>query len=259
MFNNINQIYCNHIPRTGGTYLLKNILLSNDLHERKRLSVLEQYTLEKKFMTLKKQDFLKANLIAGHYGIAPQIINSKIISTTILRNPLMQTISLFCKLFETYKDTEQFKDIFNINSNEIIKVFDYWVNTKDYKNYQSKNLIDFFINSNVKDNKIIPSIDIDSLDKINSQEMNIDNLKILLKKYQLIGTTENIEKHLDAMFNLINDTFSLNLINYRINYKVNSSELSSYIYNNINKYHKNLIIDNTELDFEAWEYAKTLT
>ena len=95
-------------------------------------------------------------------------------------------------------------------------------------------------------------------DDINHKEINFNNVKESLDSMILVGTLENLNTFKDSLFEIVNKNFECNLTDINPEKEENVSDLSKYLYGKLNKSQINQIEKLNFIDFEAWEYAKSL-
>lgn len=262
-----NSIYFNHIPKTGGTYFIESLIKAGvenfniNIYNTKSDKNTGNFTVEK---------INKSNFIYGHFGIGPNIINNKIKTMTLVRNPVDRIISLFAGFYRMNLDdlkidnlTEEVYPYIHFKThkdkNDPVKMFDFWLNNPIYLN-EIKNDQCFFLTQPHYPGEFDPQ----TLEKLPSnvfnsiQESTFDNAKKMIDSMIIVGRQEDLSKFIEQAFLLINKELNLNLINPKIPYKINENPLTKHIKKSATKQQIDKIINLNDIDFQIWEYISNL-
>jgi hypothetical protein len=199
---------------------------------------------------------LNSDFIHGHFGIEPLLINPDIRSFTTLRNPVTRVISHFAMLY------------FPIRQKDSLRVFDEWL-FDDSKNYALKNNLQARFLTNVSlDNIKMNGKDIkeseDPLEMkffwgtgfgIDTKEPKYIDAKNMLDSMILVGKMEDMDTFMNNLYKLLNDEFNTNLIYSKHpnkGSKKQTSQLSTYIKDNITKDQTKKILSMNNIDIELW-------
>ena len=260
------SLYFNHVPKTGGTYIMSSLIKAG------LLDYVNFFDLASKD-NVDIEDVKDKNFIAGHYGTYINSLKPNVKSFTILRNPIKRTISLYSTMYELYlKNPEDKKSLYEFESqyrsflthkhnDDPYKLLDYWLNDPGFAEEVSNNQSSYLVNSKIflmyyGDTKKTTKFKLS--DDINHKEINFNNVKESLDSMILIGTLENLNTFKDSLFEIVNKNFECNLTDINPEKEENVSDLSKYLYGKLNKSQINQIEELNSIDFEAWEYAKSL-
>jgi hypothetical protein len=247
------SFYHFHIPKTGGSYIENNLILSGiENIGIKKYSIDYRYLFDKPNPDM----VLNSDFIHGHFGIEPLLINPDIKSFTTLRNPVTRVVSHFAMLY------------FPIRQKDSLRVFDEWL-FDDSKNYTLKNNLQarFLTNKSLDDIKMDGREIKESEDPlemkffwgtgfgIDIKEPTYNDAKNTLDSMVLVGKMEEMDIFMGNLYKLINDRFNINLIYSKHpnkGDKKQTSQLSKYIQNNItdNQIQKILILN--DIDIRLW-------
>lgn len=252
------KIYHNHIPRTGGGYVLKSLSQSYAFDHIKK------YWRDDAYFDLPNLDkILDADFTSGHFGIEPNLLYPEFETVTILRNPIKRTISHFVAMRRFY-ETE---DIFDERVRQDIKLlFDHWLNS-EYDILSKSNFQARYLTNTLSKNRSKVEVPDDysyQNDKpilillkeawgIDNKEPSIHDAKKYLNECVLTGKTENIKIFTDLLFDLINNRFNIDIINPNIEEKINPRLDSVYIYESLSKQNIDLLTKLNEIDMELWQ------
>lgn len=247
------SFYHFHIPKTGGSYIENNLILSGIENTNiKKYSIDYRYLFDKPNLDM----VLNSDFIHGHFGIEPLLINPDIKSFTTLRNPVSRVISHFAMLY------------FPIRQKDSLRVFDEWL-LDDSKNYILKNNLQarFLTNKSLDDIKMDGREIKESEDPlemkffwgtgfgIDTKEPTYDNAKNILDSMVLVGKMEEMDVFMDNLYKLINDKFNTNLIYSKHpnkGDKKQTSQLSKYIQDNITDSQIQKILNLNDIDIRLW-------
>jgi hypothetical protein len=247
----MNQIYFNHVPRTGGRFLIKYIKDSKDakvyfVNNNKNINI---------------KEYNNCNIIYGHLGIEPNILFKDVLTITILRDPIKRFISHYTYFINQYTKTNPNKSlIYNFNEWLFNDSLDYFI--KD--NLMTK----FFTNtrSNVSDNGVSLALSFqknligknrysfkgleDKKTDVNSAKKYLDNCKLIILNEKILDQ-ENMIKD----FFQTNNIYLNNINNIKNHFVFNNS---NEIYKNLNNLQLEKIQELTKLDLDVYNYAKEI-
>lgn len=256
------KVYHNHIPRTGGVSILNHLTMAD------AFSYFKHYWRDDAYFDIAHENKIyEADFVSGHFGIGPNIIYPEIKTVTTIRNPINRIVSHFIAIKRFYEKENIFPE--NVK-NDIVKLFDYWVNSEydmlTKSNFQARyltnSLSENYFNKNGRV-EIPPNYDYENEkpilvllkdawgidDKEPTYEMAMDYLSRCI----LVGKTENIADFIDSLFNILNNNFNINLINPKINKKMNGYKQSEILIEKISQQNIDILIKLNEIDMNLWE------
>ena len=244
------SIYFNHIPRTGGTTLSR--MLQNSGIGRCGLNV---FTTEKDFNS---ESVYKSDLIMGHYGIAPSILNPDIDTITFLRNPVEQVVSMFSKLnYESQKQNNNTKifDVFRSSKfkNDPANLFREWLYDERATEYTNNGQIYNLINTRY------PYLyDPKTGEKLNRETqicVTKENAKEKIESLLFIGSTENIYEGYSRVLDIVNSRFGVSLQRLQRAGVYNGISETKKVLDTLSKSEIDYILEKNSIDNYYWEQA----
>jgi hypothetical protein len=261
---NIKQIYFNHIPRTGGTYVNFSLRLAGIKNIKYNDVVIKTLTTEEdyndKITNIVPNDIINSNFITGHLSILPNVLVDNLKTVTIFRDPVKRIVSDFAMTYHLINNIKTISnDLFPKQENNNIKqMFFNWCNLNINQNVQSNNLINPVFYAIYENDKRKTICDTKLWEQINNKEVNFLNIKNAIDDLKVVGINEKIDIFINDFFNLINKEFNSNIKNPYLQDRVNSTKMSSILYNELTDKEIDSIINLNSVDFQAWEYAKSL-
>lgn len=242
MLNNLNKFYINHIPKTGGRFIID---IASKSYNKKiyQLHPKEKINIDK---------YNASDIITGHLGIEPNKIFNNINTIVCLRDPIKRLVSHYCEFTNLKKDNtiEDFKKwIFDDSFDIDIK-----------SNYQSK----FF--TNTRDLLMLE----ESPDVMGSEAKEFvrsgwgliqDNPDYdIAKKYLDQSSLVLITEKLSQNIKLVSSTLGIPVDHHPdlfILHKHNNKD-SNILFNSLNNKEIEKIKNMNDIDFEIYEYAKSI-
>jgi len=211
-----------------------------------------------------KKEFNHTNLsnsdiIMGHYGIAPSIINPSIDTITFLRNPVDQIVSMFSKLYKESQSQEANSIDFNLIrlskfKDDPVNLFREWLYDEKSKRYTNNGQISNLINTRYPylydiDTKEVSDMETDI-------EVTESNAKEKIESLLFIGATENLYEGYIKVIDIINDRFNINLLKSNKIGKHNSIGTTNDILSTLNKEEIDYILAKNSIDNYYWGLSK---
>ena len=250
------KIFFKHIPRTAGISFIESLqeIYKDDFYHVNYESIID--------IPLNK------SCIAGRINNIDNRHN-----ITIIRNPVDRAISQFFHEISVFKKYDKKYNIKNLN-----ECFIYWISNNNirFSNFQSRiltkqinlDIVNFFIKDfiNKKIDKSFLFFNLlknnYGLDDSKKIEINYDNI---LKKYSVIGTTDNYEKFLKNTTKLINNNYhEIKFLNKNYDYfeshktgKITILDIKN-IKNSLSDEIINHIIDENNFDIDLYNKVRTL-
>ena len=248
------KLYYNHIPKTGGMYVIYNL---ENSFSKIDLDYKKYYIPDLQATNI--EDMSSSDLIQGHFGIEPHFYIPDLTTVVTIRNPITRLISNYSMSYTA------------VNS-DTMKNFDEWLFNDD-KAYLVKNNMQsrFLINS--RSDKMIeecgpmgPHTSTEDHIKywesgfgIGSIKPDYDTSISYLNSCELVMTTENLVNDINKFFNIINKKWGISLVNEDLRDPVRrSTNASKAIQNNLTERQKDKIISLNEMDMAIWEYSKKI-
>jgi hypothetical protein len=250
------SIYFNHIPRTGGTTLSR--MLHNSGINRCGLNVFTPETSVNQNKEFSKESISESNLVMGHYGIAPSILNPEIDTVTFLRNPVNQVVSMFAKLNHESQTSDQNASIFEIFrsskfKNDPLNLFREWLYDERSAEYTNNGQIYNLINTRH------PYLYDPGTGKEVVQETQIlvtdQNAKQVIESLLFLGTTENIYIGYSHIVDIINTRFGVRLNKLHRSGVYNGISETKDVLETLNKSEIDYILEKNSIDNYYWEKA----
>ena len=251
------SIYFNHIPRTGGTAV--SIMLYSSGIGLYGLKVFTQEIASYQKKEFNHTNLSKSDLIMGHYGIAPSIMNPDLDTITFLRNPVEQVVSMFSKLYKESQSQEINSIDFNLIrlskfKDDPINLFREWLYDEKSKAYTNNGQISNLINTRY------PYLyDIDTKEVVAKQTditVTESNAKEKMESLLFVGVTENLHEGYIKIVDIINDRFNINLLKSNKIGRDNSISTTDDILGTLNKEEIDYILAKNSIDNYYWGLAK---
>ena len=253
----MNSIYFNHIPRTGGTTLSR--MLQNSGINKCGLNV---FTPETSFLNNKEFNQLsisQSDLVMGHYGIAPLILNSDIETITFLRNPVNQVVSMFSKLNYESQDLNNSAKIFEVFrlskfKNDPINLFREWLYDQRSAEYTNNGQIYNLINTRYP--YLYDPETKETVDGETQISVTKENAKEAVESLLFLGNTENIYDGYTRIIDIINSRFGTDLKKLHRAGIYNSINESKGILETLTKSEMGYILEKNSIDHHYWETSR---
>ena len=259
----MSQIYFNHIPRTGGTYInfcLHEAGIKNIQNNNEPIKILQPGRIGKE-SGITPDDIMNSNFIIGHFATLPNLIIPNLKTVSILRDPVKRVVSEFSMFYYLQTELNKKHDdlFFQKFENNKIEMFKYWYREKNNQNIQSNNLLNpIFYGVYVNDGTSLGICEESLWNKPHTKDVNFNDIKNAINNLSVVGVNEKINNFINDFFTLINKEFNANIVNPEIQDIFNSTKISKEIYDSLDKDIINDIININNIDFQAWEYAKSL-
>lgn len=256
------RLYFSHIPKTAGTFIIKNIC------EAMKENGLKYYPFISRDFPHKKS-FIDYTFFAGHFGTYPVIEDPTVDVACLLRDPLDRMISYFNFLYEPrnkkrYSHLGDYKDqlsFFLFQDPE----------TKDYNNSQSRFLCNpandnIFGENSLSREQIDNQIDASQpfMWFVDDKKTSIEFSKKQIDLLSISGTVENLNLFTQNVSNWFEKYYGFTIV-FELNNKLNTS---SIVHNGksydtkmcrdlLSKEDVELFIKNNNIDYEIYNYVKT--
>jgi hypothetical protein len=243
VLNNLNKFYFNHIPKTGGRFI-SDIIVKSDSKKIYQLAPKEKININR---------YNASDVITGHLGIEPNKIYSNINTIVCLRDPIKRLVSHYCEFTKLEKDNgiEDFKKW----------LFDDSLDIDIKSNYQSK----FFTNTRnpfiLEDNPKVMGAEAKEFVRsgwgLIQDKPSYDIAKKYIDQSILVLITEKLSGSIKLLSNTLNIPIS-NHPDFFILHKHNNKD-SDILFNSLNNKDIEKIKNMNSIDFEIYEYAKSIS
>lgn len=256
------RLYFSHIPKTAGTFIIKNIW------DSMKKNGLNYYPfLSRDFPH--KQSFTDYTFLAGHFGTYPIVKYPTLDVACLLRDPLDRMISYFNFLYEPrnkkrYSHVGDYKDqlsFFLLEDPE----------TKGYNNSQSRFLCNP-ANANIFGEASLSREQIDNqIDSVepfmwfvDDKETSVQFAKTQIDALSISGTVEGLSLFTKNVSSWFEENYGFPIA-FDLNKKSNTSsiEYDKKTYDTkmcrdlLSKEEVELFIKNNSIDYEVYRYVKT--
>ncbi len=251
------SIYFNHIPRTGGTTLSR--MLHNSGINRCGLNVFTPETSFNKDKEFNKETIYQSNLIMGHYGIAPSVLNPDIDIITFLRNPIHQVVSMFSKLNYESQNLNNNAAIFEIFrsskfKNDPVSLFREYLYDERAREHTHNGQIYNLINTRYP--YLYDPITKDKADRETSIPVTAENAKEKIESLLFLGNTENMYDGYLSIIDIINSRFGTTLQKLSRAGVYNSINETKDVLSTLSQSEIDYIIDKNSIDYYYWGLSK---
>jgi hypothetical protein len=153
---------------------------------------------------------------------------------------------------------------------DLVKLFDHWINS-DFDMLAKSNFQARYMTNTLSDKyfqehgrvEVPPNYDYEN-DRpilillkdawgIDDKEPTYDKAMEYISNALLVGKTENVGDFIDSLFNIINDNFGLNLVNPKMNRKMNGYPEAPGLVESLPQQNINRIIELNNIDMSIWE------
>ncbi len=242
-------LYFMHIPKTAGTTV-------NDLMRRnipiERTTVRNELYYFHLFNKVDKEEVEKFNYIAGHFNFSSvNDINKKLISFTVLRDPIERTISQFSELRKTFGKREP-SNLVNSTQEYIYQKiivenieFDTFVKDSFFQKQFIVNFQTMFIGSDQKQIFLVNEPIERQMDRI-----NLDKAISNLSKFEFIGFQDKMEE------TMLKVAYMCGFYPEKKVRRLNANTLTEKIRKSLSDETMNMLKDMLKLDYELIEIAR---